>query len=132
MCWRSSVIAEGIRVLKTIEENKLSVGKFYLWEHLMGGCSIDATGSPLIDETLAAAKAADAVLPDSISGPEWGTSATCPEQGLLKLRKEMGTYGQGHGAALDGGLRTKGLGGSANNKEVGDAVVKELTQILEE
>lgn len=59
----------------------------------MGGCSIDATGSPLIDETLAAAKAADAVLLGSIGGPEWGTGAVRPEQGLLKLRKEMGTYG---------------------------------------
>ncbi|KAH6964276.1 hypothetical protein DER45DRAFT_583224 [Fusarium avenaceum] len=56
-------------------------------------CSIDANGSPLTDETLAAAKAADAVLLGSIGGPEWGTGAVRPEQGLLKLRKEMGTYG---------------------------------------
>jgi 3-isopropylmalate dehydrogenase len=33
-------------------------------------------------------------------------------------------------AALDGGLRTKDLGGNANTKEVGEAVVKELTRIL--
>ncbi|KAG5661570.1 hypothetical protein KAF25_005692 [Fusarium avenaceum] len=87
------VVAEGIRVLKTLEENKPSVGKFNLHDHLMGGCSIDANGSPLTDETLAAAKAADAVLLGSIGGPEWGTGAVRPEQGLLKLRKEMGTYG---------------------------------------
>lgn len=59
----------------------------------MGRCSIDTTGSPLTDETLAAAKAADAVLLGSIGGPEWGTGAVRPEQGHLKLRKEMGTYG---------------------------------------
>ncbi|WZH44417.1 3-isopropylmalate dehydrogenase [Fusarium acuminatum] len=87
------VVAEGIRVLKTLEENKPSIGKFNLHDHLMGGCSIDANGSPLTDETLAAAKAADAVLLGSIGGPEWGTGAVRPEQGLLKLRKEMGTYG---------------------------------------
>ncbi|SPJ85472.1 probable 3-isopropylmalate dehydrogenase beta [Fusarium torulosum] len=87
------VVAEGIRVLKALEENKPSVGKFNLQDHLMGGCSIDANGSPLTDETLAAAKAADAVLLGSIGGPEWGTGAVRPEQGLLKLRKEMGTYG---------------------------------------
>lgn len=33
-------------------------------------------------------------------------------------------------AALDGGLRSKDLGGNASTKEVGDAVVKELAQIL--
>ncbi|KAF7544542.1 hypothetical protein G7Z17_g9861 [Cylindrodendrum hubeiense] len=87
------VVAEGIRVLKTIEENKPSAGKFILQEHLMGGCSIDAHGTPLTDETLAAAQAADAVLLGSIGGPKWGTGAVRPEQGLLRLRKEMGTYG---------------------------------------
>ncbi|KAH6897201.1 Isopropylmalate dehydrogenase-like domain-containing protein [Thelonectria olida] len=87
------VVAEGIRVLKAIEENKPSVGKFILQEHLMGGCSIDAHGTPLTDETLEAAKAADAVLLGSIGGPEWGTGAVRPEQGLLRIRKEMGTYG---------------------------------------
>lgn len=56
-------------------------------------CSIDAHGDPLTDETLAAAKGADAVLLGSIGGPKWGTGAVRPEQGLLKLRKEMGTYG---------------------------------------
>ncbi|KAH8738060.1 Isopropylmalate dehydrogenase-like domain-containing protein [Ilyonectria robusta] len=87
------VMAEGIRVLRTIEENKPSAGKFILQELLMGGCSIDAHGTPLTDETLAAAKAADAVLLGSIGGPKWGTGAVRPEQGLLRLRKEMGTYG---------------------------------------
>lgn len=47
----------------------------------------------MTDETLAAAKGADAVLLGAIGGPEWGTGAVRPEQGLLKLRKEMGTYG---------------------------------------
>ncbi|KAF5684113.1 3-isopropylmalate dehydrogenase [Fusarium denticulatum] len=51
----------------------------------MDGCSIDANGTPLTDETLAAAKNADAVL---LGGPRWGTGAVRPEQGLLKLRRE--------------------------------------------
>jgi len=42
----------------------------------------------------AAAKAADAVLLGAIGGPEWGPSSPVrPEQGLLKLRKELGTFG---------------------------------------
>ncbi|KAM5366723.1 hypothetical protein ACJZ2D_010399 [Fusarium nematophilum] len=94
------VVAEGIRVLKVIEENKPSLGKFNLQEHLMGGVTSLSHSAPsmpleapLTDETLAAAKAADAVLLGSIGVPEWGTGAVRPEQGLLKLRKEMGTYG---------------------------------------
>jgi 3-isopropylmalate dehydrogenase len=48
----------------------------------------------LTDEALAAAKAADAVLLGAIGGPEWGPSSPVrPEQGILKLRKELGTYG---------------------------------------
>ncbi|EXM37340.1 Isopropylmalate dehydrogenase-like domain [Fusarium oxysporum f. sp. vasinfectum] len=59
----------------------------------MGGCSIDANGTTIGNETLAAAKDAGDVLLGSIGGPEWGTGALRPEQGLLKLRKRMGTYG---------------------------------------
>lgn len=56
--------------------------------------SIQANGSALADEALAAAKRADAVLLGAIGGPEWGPSSPVrPEQGLLKLRKELGTYG---------------------------------------
>ncbi len=48
----------------------------------------------LTDEALAAAKSADAILLGAIGGPEWGPSSPIrPEQALLKLRKELGTYG---------------------------------------
>jgi 3-isopropylmalate dehydrogenase len=47
----------------------------------------------LTDKALEAAKAADAVLLGAIGGPKWGTGKVRPEQGILKLRKEMGTYG---------------------------------------
>ncbi|KAL2753363.1 hypothetical protein ACRALDRAFT_2043797 [Sodiomyces alcalophilus JCM 7366] len=87
------VVAEGIKVLKTIEAHSPSAGKFNLQEHLLGGASIDATGSPLTDEALNAAKSASAILLGAIGGPEWGTGAVRPEQGLLKLRKELGAYG---------------------------------------
>ncbi|KAM0334240.1 hypothetical protein ACHAQA_001262 [Verticillium albo-atrum] len=86
------VVAEGIKVLKAVEANSSTV-KFNLQEHLLGGASIDATGSPLTDEALAAANAASAVLLGAIGGPKWGTGAVRPEQGLLRLRKEMGAYG---------------------------------------
>ncbi|MDG7107424.1 isocitrate/isopropylmalate family dehydrogenase, partial [Streptococcus pneumoniae] len=40
-------------------------------ERLFGGSSYDADGLPLTDETLAAAKAAKAVLMGAVGGPKW-------------------------------------------------------------
>ncbi|CAJ2510198.1 Uu.00g060980.m01.CDS01 [Anthostomella pinea] len=87
------VVVEAIKVLKAIESHSPAAGKFNLQEHLLGGCSINAHGTPLTDKALAAANAAHAVLLGAIGGPEWGTGAVRPEQGLLRLRKEMQTYG---------------------------------------
>lgn len=67
-------------------------------ELLMGGASIDVHGVPLTDETIAAAKACDAVLMGSIGG-DAKTSPWYqlpperrPEAGLLKIRKELGLF----------------------------------------
>ncbi|OQD62743.1 hypothetical protein PENPOL_c011G09582 [Penicillium polonicum] len=85
------VTAEAVKILRVIEKSRGIT--FNLQDHLLGGASIDATGSPLTDEALNAAKKADAVLLGAIGGPKWGTGAVRPEQGILKLRKEMGTFG---------------------------------------
>ncbi|KAI0402629.1 hypothetical protein F4802DRAFT_608595 [Xylaria palmicola] len=53
----------------------------------------DHAGPEVVAEAVKAAKAADAVLLGAIGGPKWGTGAVRPEQGILRLRKEMGTYG---------------------------------------
>ena len=54
---------------------------------LLGGASIDVHGVPLTDETVAKAKACDAVLMGSIGG-----DAKRPEAGLLKIRKELNLF----------------------------------------
>jgi 3-isopropylmalate dehydrogenase len=63
-------------------------------EHLIGGCAIDANGSALPDETLAAAHAADAVLLGAVGGPKWDDprARVRPEQGLLGIRRALGLY----------------------------------------
>jgi 3-isopropylmalate dehydrogenase len=48
----------------------------------------------------------------------------------LNLPEEAKAVEEAVRAALDGGLRTKDLGGSAGTKETGDAIVKELVRIL--
>jgi 3-isopropylmalate dehydrogenase len=64
-------------------------------EHLIGGAAIDSTGAALPQATLAACKAADAVLLAAVGGPRWDTTepdAPRPEQGLLGLRSGLGLY----------------------------------------
>ena len=59
-----------------------------------GGAAIDAHGAPLPPATLAACRAADAVLLGAIGGPRWSApdAPVRPEAGLLRLRKELGVY----------------------------------------
>jgi 3-isopropylmalate dehydrogenase len=72
-----------------------AVGEFEFEEHAFGGASIDLHGTALADDTLAACKAADAVLLAAVGGPKWDSTdphARRPEQGLLGLRKGLGLY----------------------------------------
>ena len=64
-------------------------------EQPFGGASIDAHGTALTDEVLAACRAADAVLLGRRRRPEVGhhrPDAPRPEQGLLGLRKGLGLF----------------------------------------
>jgi len=72
-----------------------AVGEFEFEEHLFGGASIDAHGTALTDEVLAACRKSDAVLLAAVGGPKWDTTDPAkprPEQGLLGLRKGLGLY----------------------------------------
>ena len=72
-----------------------AVGAFEYEPHPFGGLAIDEHGTALTDDTLAACRAADAVLLASVGGPKWDSTdpdAPRPEQGLLGLRKALGLY----------------------------------------
>ena len=93
------IIAEGKKVLAAVGR-KYGV-EFACEDALIGGAAIDATRAAgeeptaLPDATLEAARASDAVLLASVGGPKWDTTdpgAPRPEQGLLKIRKELGLY----------------------------------------
>ncbi|MFQ5859513.1 MAG: 3-isopropylmalate dehydrogenase, partial [Anaerolineae bacterium] len=68
--------------------------QFELTEGLIGGIAIDETGDPLPDETLALCHESDAVLLGAVGGPKWDdpTASVRPEQGLLRLRKELDLF----------------------------------------
>ena len=63
-------------------------------EALIGGAAIDATGDPLPEASLAVCREADAVILGAVGGPKWSDpdATVRPEQGLLKIRKELGLF----------------------------------------
>ena len=86
------VVNETTRIIKWFEDN-LNLS-FDLDEGLVGGASYDKFGVPLTDETLADAMSADAILFGSVGGPQYDKVSfdKRPENGLLKLRKEMDLF----------------------------------------
>lgn len=68
--------------------------KFNFQEALIGGSAIDATGSPLPEETLTTCQNSDAVLLAAIGGYKWDNlpRSQRPETGLLGIREGLGLF----------------------------------------
>src|SRR5581483_9432027 len=86
------VAAEALRCLRAIArrfDHELTIT-----ELPFGGAAIDACGDPLPEQTLRGCREADAILLGAIGGPRWSApgAQVRPEQGLLRLRKELGVY----------------------------------------
>jgi 3-isopropylmalate dehydrogenase len=71
-------------------------------EHPFGGRAIHEHGDPLPAETLAACRAADAVLLGAAGLPEFDGAPVRPEQGLIRLRGELDVYANLRPARDDG------------------------------
>ena len=87
------IMAEAVKVLE-LANSKYSLG-FELSHDVIGGAAIDKHGVPLADETLDRARAADAVLLGAVGGPKWDKidRDIRPERGLLKIRAQLGLFG---------------------------------------
>ena len=86
------VYAAACRVLAVLQETHgLSVE---LDERLIGGGAVDATGSPLPEDTIDACREADAALLGAVGGPKWdgNPAEQRPELGLLRLRAEFSLF----------------------------------------
>lgn len=86
------IVAEAVKVLDVVGK-KFGL-EFAYTQALIGGAAIDAVGVPLPDATVAACKAADAVLLGAVGGPKWDEidPAIRPEKGLLGIRKALGLF----------------------------------------
>src|SRR5215831_11379762 len=86
------VMAEVKRVIAWM--NQRGVAQFKTEEALVGGSAYDAHKVAVTDETMAKAKAADAVLFGAVGGPKWDNVPyeVRPEAGLLRLRKDLALF----------------------------------------
>lgn len=87
------VVAEAIKVLDAIAEKHGHTFN-YRWGDV-GAMAIDKTGTPLPDETLHICEQSDAFLFGAIGHPKYDNDPSAkvrPEQGLLKLRKQLGLF----------------------------------------
>jgi 3-isopropylmalate dehydrogenase len=87
------VTEQGKKVLETIARKFHH--DFTFEEALIGHEAIEKTGNPLPEETLTKLKNCDAVLFGAVGHPKYDNDPTAkvrPEQGLLKMRKELGLY----------------------------------------
>lgn len=88
------IVTEAVKVLNTIN-TKMNLG-LTLENGLVGGSAYDAHGTPLPEETMTKARAADAILLGAVGGPKWDNledRELRPEKGLLGLRSGLELFG---------------------------------------
>ncbi|GGD37635.1 3-isopropylmalate dehydrogenase [Muriicola marianensis] len=87
------VTSQAVKCLQAVED---TFGhEFQFTEALVGAAAIDKYGDPLPKATLDVCKKADAVLFGAIGDPKYDNDPDAkvrPEQGLLRLRKELGLF----------------------------------------
>src|SRR5438445_9142631 len=86
------VMAEVKRLIDWLNAN--GIAHFETEQGLVGGSAYDAHKVSITEDTMAKAKAADAIIFGSVGGPKWDSVPyeARPEAGLLRLRKELGLF----------------------------------------
>ncbi len=87
------IVAQALEVTKTVCQ-KFGHELTYK-EGIVGACAIDAVGNPYPQETHELCMQSDAVLFGAIGHPKFDNDPSAkvrPEQGLLKMRKDLGLY----------------------------------------
>jgi 3-isopropylmalate dehydrogenase len=102
------VVAAAERVLRAV--GRRFGHQFDLTTASIGGAALKSGQAPLPDETLAAARAANAILLGAVGDPAYDTAhpSERPEAALLKIRRELGLYANLRPARVWPGLESAG------------------------
>ena len=98
-------------------------------EELVGGDAFEKTGNPLPNQTLEAAKSADAILLGAVGGPAWDDLdyELRPERALLGLRSELDLFANLRPAILSKHLSDSSSLKSEKVQDLDLLIVRELT-----
>ncbi len=122
------IVEQAVRVLDAVGM-KAGFSLAYT-DALLGGCAIDAAGTPLPQETVDACLKSDAVLLGAVGGYKWDTlpGGQRPEAGLLGIRAALGLFANLRPAKIYGPLKNAC---PLREEIIGDSmdvmVVRELT-----
>ena len=85
------IVGQAQKVLRALAKDGLQIE---MEEAPFGGAGFDACGDPLPEASLKLAKQADAVLCGAVGGPKYDAlpRAQRPEQGILRIRKELALF----------------------------------------
>jgi 3-isopropylmalate dehydrogenase len=85
------IVEQAVRVLDHLKADGLSLDIEYA---AIGGAGYDEAGDPLPERTLKLARDADAILLGAVGGPSYDVlpRELRPEQGLLRIRKELSLF----------------------------------------
>jgi 3-isopropylmalate dehydrogenase len=87
------IIKQGVKILEAIAQKYNHKFEYHYGD--IGAIAIDNIGNPLPDETLEILHKADAILFGAIGDPKYDNDPNAkvrPEQGLLRMRKELGLF----------------------------------------
>ena len=121
------VCEEAKKVLLSV--NELYGLNFKVSEELVGGDAFEKTGNPLPNQTLEAAKSADAILLGAVGGPVWDDLdyELRPERALLGLRSELDLFANLRPAILSKHLSDSSSLKSEKVQDLDLLIVRELT-----
>ncbi|BCG49315.1 3-isopropylmalate dehydrogenase [Candidatus Carsonella ruddii] len=83
------IIKQAVKILKTCCYLGYKINLLY---NYIGGISIDKYNSPITNKVLKICNESDAIILGCVGGYKWSNNPIKPEQGLLKLRKQLNFF----------------------------------------
>lgn len=118
------VIGEAVQCLQVLSDHR-GLGLRFT-EHDFGGVAIDRHGDPLPASTLDACRKADAILLGAVGGERWDNVPVRPEEGLLRIRQELGLFANLRPAHVFRGLENVSPIREETSRAVDILIVREL------
>ncbi len=119
------VVSQAVQCLRVLSDHR-GLGLRFT-EHDFGGVAIDRHGDPLPASTLDACRKADAILLGAVGGDRWDNAPVRPEEGLLRIRQELGLFANLRPAHVFRGLENVSPIREETSRDADILIVRELT-----